>query len=279
MRNLTPLNTDPLDEFDLIVQSKYDPDNAALILLRSDVLSRYNLYKNAFDTNSLNNLAVKNYHPQAVRVLRNCYSNPTNALDRLIKNIKDKQPNHLRSVCQYCGIDTDNTIDHYLPQSKYPEYSICHLNLFPCCAVCNPLKNDYWYDFDSNYGGIMNLYLDRWPEKQQFLFADLTFVGTNLIAEYRLDNPNGINRNTFEVIQNHFTRIKLLKKYNNKTGNIYERVCNSYSGQSVFRNNPNAIKAHLLQESENHFKSFGRNHYEGILKEALALNEDFLSFF
>ena len=39
----------------------------------------------------------------------------------------------------------------------------------------------------------------------------------------------------------------------------------------------------LLQENvhsvDSHFNFFGRNHYEGILKESLANNNDFLNLF
>jgi 5-methylcytosine-specific restriction endonuclease McrA len=278
MRNLSPLNTVPIDEFDLIHKSKQDPAHIILEELRPVILNRYGSYKVEFDKNTLQNIESQVYTPQAKKYLRKCYSDSTNALDNLIARIKENQPNHLRSVCQFCGIDTDNTTDHYLPQSVFPEFSVNHLNLFPCCAVCNPIKNDYWISQDPNYRGIINLYTDILPT-QQFLFADVRFFRTNVIIKFRIDNPNGIDPDLYQVIEYHFRRIKLLDKYNDKTGNIYQRVFNSYKGKAAYKGKPDLIQTDLLQEVQNHFNSFGRNHYEGILMEALANNNVFLNLF
>lgn len=278
MRNLIPLNTNPIDEFDLIRKSKQDPANSVLLALRPTVLSRYGNYKVEFDKNTLQNIKNQTFTPQASDYLKKCYSDTTNALNSIIARIKKNQPNHLRSVCQFCGIDTDNTTDHYLPQSKFPEFSVNHLNLFPCCAVCNPIKNDYWISKDPNYRGIINLYTDILPA-QQFLFVDIRYFRNNVTIKFRINNPNGIDPDLYQVIENHFTRIKLLDKYNDKTGNIYERVINSYKGKTAYIGKPDLIKNDLLLEVQNHFTSFGRNHYEGILMEALAHNNQFLHLF
>lgn len=278
MHNLNPLPTAPIDEFDLIYKSKQDPARTVLQLLRPRILIRYNEYKTEFDSNSLQNLAGVTYLPDAKEYLKKCYSDPTNALNSLIARIKDNQPDHLRSICQYCGIDTDNTVDHYLPQSAYPEFSVNHLNLFPCCAVCNPIKNDYWKSEDPDYRGIINLYTDRLPAAQ-FLFVDVRFFRKNVIIKFYMENKNGIDADLYRVIEYHFKRIKLIKKYNDKTGNIYQRIYNSYKGKEIYRGRPDLIQKNLLQEVENHFESFGRNHYEGILMEALAASHSFLKLF
>ncbi|MGG7035707.1 MAG: HNH endonuclease [Flavobacterium sp.] len=278
MRNLNHLNTDPIDEFDLIHNSKRDPAYTVLMELRPTILNRYNDYEIEFNNNTLQNLVRQVYAPQTIEYLQKCYSDPTLALDDLIARIKENQPNHLRSICQYCGIDTDNTTDHYLPQSDFPEYSVNHLNLFPCCAVCNPIKNNYWIDRFNNYRGIINLYTDKWPI-QQFLFADVNYIGIDVTIKFRITNSNGIHPDLYQVIENHFNRIKLLEKYNDKAGNIYQRVFNSYKGKRIFAGKPDLIQEDLSQEVQNHFVSFGRNHYEGILMEALANNFDFLNLF
>ena len=278
MRNLIPLNTIPIDEFDLIHKSKQDPAHSVLMALRPTIINRYDQYKIEFDNNTLQNLKSTVYSPQAKDYLRKCYSNSTIALDKLIARIKDNQPNQLRSVCQLCGIDTDNTTDHYLPQSNFPEFSVNHLNLFPCCAVCNPFKNDYWISQDPNYRGIINLYTDILPTKQ-FLFADVRFFRANVIIKFRIANPNGIDPDLYKVIEYHFKRIKLIDKYNDKTGNIYQRVYDNYKGNVTYIGKPHLIQTALMQKVQNHFSSFGRNHYEGILMESLANNSVFLNLF
>ena len=41
--------------------------------------------------------------------------------------------------CPFCGGlgERPNTIDHYLPKSLFPQFSILPLNLLPACGICN----------------------------------------------------------------------------------------------------------------------------------------------
>lgn len=43
-----------------------------------------------------------------------------------------------RGSCPYCaGIGSSRTLDHYLPKSKFPAFSVHPLNLVPACRDCN----------------------------------------------------------------------------------------------------------------------------------------------
>lgn len=44
--------------------------------------------------------------------------------------------------CPYCGHERVETLDHYLPKSNYPIFSITPLNLIPACFSCNHKKLD-----------------------------------------------------------------------------------------------------------------------------------------
>lgn len=43
-------------------------------------------------------------------------------------------------TCPYCGHRKVRTIDHYLPQSKFPIFSVSPTNLVPSCVECNADK-------------------------------------------------------------------------------------------------------------------------------------------
>lgn len=43
--------------------------------------------------------------------------------------------------CPFCGGDGARTIEHYLPQASYPEFSVYSLNLLPSCGSCNSKRN------------------------------------------------------------------------------------------------------------------------------------------
>ena len=48
-------------------------------------------------------------------------------------------------ACPYCGIDTVSHVDHYLPRSAFPEFSISLQNLVMACDGCNSTyKGDQW---------------------------------------------------------------------------------------------------------------------------------------
>jgi hypothetical protein len=46
-------------------------------------------------------------------------------------------------VCSFCAHGTPKSLDHFLPKSEFPEYSIFPLNLIPCCSDCNHDKSEY----------------------------------------------------------------------------------------------------------------------------------------
>lgn len=43
-------------------------------------------------------------------------------------------------ICPLCGQRIVATVDHYLPQSRYPKLTLAPINLVPACADCNKAK-------------------------------------------------------------------------------------------------------------------------------------------
>lgn len=43
--------------------------------------------------------------------------------------------------CPMCGGSGARTLDHYLPQAHFPEFSVLSLNLLPSCGICNGKRN------------------------------------------------------------------------------------------------------------------------------------------
>lgn len=64
---------------------------------------------------------------------------------------------HLQK-CPYCCVGEASTLDHYLPKSIYPIYSILPLNLIPSCDSCNRYKSDAV--FDTVESQMLNPYFD-----------------------------------------------------------------------------------------------------------------------
>lgn len=57
------------------------------------------------------------------------------------KPVLDSLRSRVLQFCPACGEDgTPNTLDHYLPKNKYPEFSVTSRNLFPMCDICQGKK-------------------------------------------------------------------------------------------------------------------------------------------
>lgn len=96
--------------------------------------------------------------PTAAKI-HDAYAKTTNKMDNTKKvltygkyyYIREELMNGVR-LCPLCGIAQDLTLDHYMPQSKYPALSMFRQNLVPVCSACNRSKNAQPYtDFIHPY--------------------------------------------------------------------------------------------------------------------------------
>ena len=46
------------------------------------------------------------------------------------------------NICPLCAQRTTENLEHHLPKSKYPIYSVVPVNIFPICSSCNKIKLD-----------------------------------------------------------------------------------------------------------------------------------------
>ena len=77
----------------------------------------------------------------------------------LYKTLDTLRNKHKLNYCPCCGSpDTPTTLDHYLPQSVFPELSIVFENLTPMCSKCNELKDNTVVDEHGNRGFIHPYY-------------------------------------------------------------------------------------------------------------------------
>ena len=90
-------------------------------------------------SNTISNYTMDKIH----ETLYNLYDSKSDKVKKIKNDIKDltiKNPltkNGL--VCPYCGIRRQSLhdLDHFMPRSKYPEFSILTYNLIFTCETCN----------------------------------------------------------------------------------------------------------------------------------------------
>jgi 5-methylcytosine-specific restriction endonuclease McrA len=74
-------------------------------------------------------------------------------------------------LCPSCGEDgTPNTLDHYLPKERYPEFSILPQNLLPMCDTCQGSKGTKTVDA-ANRRLFIHVYFDAFVDKQIVFMA------------------------------------------------------------------------------------------------------------
>lgn len=70
----------------------------------------------------------------------NLYDSPGKGSAQLTM-LRQLRDDHELSICPACGeLGEPNTLDHYLPKTKYPHFSITPANLFPMCDACQTSK-------------------------------------------------------------------------------------------------------------------------------------------
>ncbi|MEE5154825.1 hypothetical protein V2J87_26115 [Pseudomonas alliivorans] len=77
------------------------------------------------------------------QVLKEFYLNPPAALRG---SFKLRRADHQLDECPYCGYPSPpETLDHFIPKEKWPEFAIFSNNLVPQCRDCAPIKGHRYY--------------------------------------------------------------------------------------------------------------------------------------
>ncbi|NVJ46732.1 MAG: hypothetical protein HWE07_06380, partial [Cytophagia bacterium] len=109
--------------------------------------------------------------------------------------IKDLRSSFSTDFCLMCGGYGNGSLDHYLPQSMYPEFAIYSNNLVPACN-CNSLRGNRIMD-ENGDGRIIHPYYDLFLEEQLYV---VRFNGGFREPSISIDllNPNHVLKDIFQ---------------------------------------------------------------------------------
>ena len=127
--------------------------------------------------------------------------------------------------CPFCGFGQASTLDHYLPKSKYPQFSVLPFNLVPCCQDCNTGKSTAIAT--TAEGQSLHPYFDHQNFiDDQWLYAEViqTTPATIRFFVKAPDHWDDISRARVEA---HFKAFKLTSRYSLEAGN--QLACLRYS--------------------------------------------------
>jgi hypothetical protein len=120
-------------------------------------------------------------------------------------------------ICPLCGKRLVSTLDHYLPKTKYPTYSITPFNLIAACYDCNKVKLDK--EIKSREVETIHPYYDY--------FEDEIWIKVNIIEEFpigfefKVVKPDSWNDEKFDRAENHFNTFLLNKLYSAHASEIF----------------------------------------------------------
>ena len=121
---------------------------------------------------------------------------------------------------------------------------------------------------------FLNLYLDKLP-LQQYLFVLLDIKNNNIDVKFIIDNRNKIEQNLFDLLYNHYLKLRLTQRFEKSSHDIIIELKNSIL---EFKNHINktkiqeATKGKIIRDKE----IFGQNYWKAILTEELINNDDFI---
>ncbi len=147
------------------------------------------------------------------------------------RKIYDALLNSAKEKCPFCcGIGTPRNLDHFLPKSYFPQFSILTINLVPACRDCNMdgKADDFSIKAEDQ---IIQPYADKEIFfKDQWIFA--TYHSDNNTEpgefEYYTSPPGNWSKVDKQRVKKHFEDFDLAKRYATKAaeplGTILQQI-------------------------------------------------------
>ena len=142
--------------------------------------------------------------------MRAAYAQRSDAVKARLTAMVQSSPAGRFDLCPSCSLDGANEIDHYLPQSRYPELSLAPWNLIPICSTCNRRKGNRVADKDGRRQFLLATHDDSTVSR--LIHAEISFTGTAHVRFYirtvENDKDDGL-----AVAGRHFQALNLATRY------------------------------------------------------------------
>lgn len=266
MKTISPPAIDSSAYYDEVVTRKQrGASKTGMRRAGSVIKAAYGKYATA--TPDLHTLKAMGIKRRLKAALHDTY---TNQQESLIAALKKGLSASERSECPYCRIGAMHTLDHVLPKGKFPEFSIFHLNLVPCCGHCNGHKGE---DLAGNDGTrlFINSYHDALPAEDSFLECSVEVRDGLPAMEFAVTHPDGMNEQTYAVLHNHFEKLLLGSRYIERADGILESSIRGAQQRLADGSSLEDVQETFAEEAERCELKHGPNYWETSLYRALAL--------
>ncbi len=173
-------------------------------------------------------------------------------------------------ICPYCTVHIVKTLDHFLPKSEYPSYSITPTNLIPCCRDCNTEKkisfprNPNDQTFHPYFDAVDT---DRWIRAQLMNSTPLSF-------QYKVVQPEHWDKNKYNRALSHFVSYNINQLFSNEA-NRELRGMQSHL-KKLFSKDSNLLKEHINETYNTCNDNLGLLDWKTLMYYELLSNNWFL---
>lgn len=187
------------------------------------------------------------------------------------KILADAKKNH----CCFCSDGDPTEIDHFLPKSIFPEFSILPINLVPACHRCNKLKINH------TPTSCADTYIHPYYEEYKdiiWLEARLDFSSGNYpTAIYQISsNLQSNSHNLTKRIEHQFSKLQLNQRYSQKAAGEILDIEQRLRKLSKRRSGSELVKHHLSEEASSR-AVVNKNSWQTALYKCLSLDSHFIS--
>lgn len=176
----------------------------------------------------------------------------------------------IKYLCCFCSYGEPTELDHFLPKSRYPEFSILPINLVPICHYCNRLKLNKTPTSTEYY---IHPYFEEYS-KLQWLVADLKFNNDVPFITFQ------IKKDLEEEAPEIFARINY-QFHQLNLNHRYSLSANTEIGEMLYRLNQlhesggSKMVRDYLQEEAHLLSNNNQNSWKCALYHCLCKNHQF----
>ncbi|SFQ13334.1 HNH endonuclease [Tranquillimonas alkanivorans] len=171
--------------------------------------------------------------------------------------------------CPYCGHRRVRQLDHFLPKSKYPTFSVAPLNLVPSCSDCN--RDKLSGDADEIEDLPLHPYFED-VDGMTWLKAEI-IEGPTAVFLYSVDRDSGLNIGDCNRLEGQFEVLGLDELYSTEANDLLSSI--RLSLRRIFlAGGQNSVRDYLRGEYESAFAD-RRNSWRTAFFEASHQNEWF----
>lgn len=162
--------------------------------------------------------------------------------------------------CPYCSIAQPDTLDHYMPESKYEALAICRMNLVPMCGKCNNYKGT------KPYQKFIHCYYEPLPTVAPFLIAKVYTLKQRFIVRFSFDSAAIGDANLESKLVYQEKEIRLFIRLEKESVVFVNTLC-----RSCEQNDTPSLKLWLNRRLADYEDEFGMNDWRcAVIRGMLA---------